>query len=91
MECEGNQLNFRIYFKAKINEFINFIEQMGNKKVGAMSNDALFEFNSDLNRDVVLLAIGESLQKPKYEGFHHVFNLPITARQNIEKGKITAR
>jgi hypothetical protein len=56
-EAESNQHMFRVYFKLKFDDFLNYFAQLLGWKPQIKSQYFTFFFNSDINRDIVLLGI----------------------------------
>lgn len=62
-EAESNQHMFRVYFKLKFEDFLNYFAQLLGWKPQIKSQYFTFFFNSDINRDIVLLGIAEVFQR----------------------------
>ena len=78
-------------FKHRTDEFINFIASFTGSKPKLKDNYVLWNFGTDLNRDIILLGISEALSKNNkfdYQGAR----FPVTSRHMTEKnGKIPSR
>jgi hypothetical protein len=78
-------------FKHRADDFLNFIASFTGTKPRLKNNEVLWNFATDLNRDIILLGVSEALSK--YNKLEHQGNrFPVTARHMTEKnGKITSR
>lgn len=71
-------------FKHRTDDFINFIASFTGSKPKLKDNYVLWNFGTDLSRDIILLGISETLTKNNkfdYQGAR----FPVTARHMTEK------
>lgn len=80
LDVDGNQLTFRVIFKQKFEDFLNFMAQLLGWRPQAKTNFITLLFGSDLNRDIILLGIADALQKVD---FVEKPNVLLTGRTNL--------
>lgn len=80
LDVDGNQLTFRVIFKQKFEDFLNFMGQLLGWRPQPKNNFLTLLFGSDLNRDIILLGIADALQKVD---FVEKPNVLLTGRTNL--------
>jgi len=80
LDVDGNQLTFRVIFKQKFEDFLNFMAQLLGWRPQPKNNFLTLLFGSDLNRDIILLGIADALQKVD---FIEKPNVLLTGRTNL--------
>jgi hypothetical protein len=64
LEADANQHLFRMFFKTKFDDFLNYFSILLGWKPQIKSQYFTLSFSSDINRDIILLGYAELFQRP---------------------------